>query len=395
MNNIVPADEDCLSQDQLSRYVQDECRLEEMRWIDRHLLNCPMCSDAVEGAMLSDMTDFQSVMSRVEAKIDTKVQTNWATKVETAPMTVVSPKRFWIGQRPLKWAAAAGLMGVMTMGIWQYSAQNVSKSVPKMEAVATAPAPVTSEIAAAPAAAAMPQTDAASNQSKNVPSSKTVTPNVYAEAPSSVNKPMPKQLPNGSVVSAGKVQNSDIADASPNKNKKEAPIEDNNSKQPDSDPINDAKLSETRAEAKAEAERTKDTNVAKAAAPAAAPIAAAPSAPSVSESNSSYGGAANHVPSAAAPSKKTKSRSSAADLYENAYNAYNQKSYTVAIAGFNQVLAQQPLDKNETYEKTLWYLADAYLQTGDKVKAKALLERIVAEKLQYQRKASQKLKDMN
>ena len=78
MNNIVPADEDCLSQDQLSRYVQDECRLEEMRWIDRHLLNCPMCSDAVEGAMSSDMIDFQSVMSRVEAKIDTKVNTNWA-----------------------------------------------------------------------------------------------------------------------------------------------------------------------------------------------------------------------------------------------------------------------------------------------------------------------------
>jgi hypothetical protein len=51
------------------------------------------------------------------------------------------------------------------------------------------------------------------------------------------------------------------------------------------------------------------------------------------------------------------------------------------------------LDKNERYENTLWYLADSYLQTGDKATAKALLERIVAEKLQYQRKASQKLKE--
>jgi TolA-binding protein len=393
MNNIVPADEDCLSQDQLSRYVQDECRLEEMRWIDRHLLNCPMCSDAVEGAMLSDVTDFQSVMSRVEAKIDTKVQTNWVTQVETPPLTIVKPNRFLIGQRPLKWAAAAGLMGVMTLGVWQYSAQNVLKSAPKMEAVAATPAPVapvTTEIVAAPAAV-MPQTDAAMPAAKTLPAPKAATSNVYAETPLVANKPMSSKTQASTSVSPS----ADLAELSPNKNKKEDSNTDNHSKQPVSDQTNDVKLSETRAEATAEAERTKDATTSKLPAPPPAPVAAAPSAPSVYQENGGYGGAGNQVHGAAAPAKKTKSRSNTTDLYDNAYNAYKQKSYTAAITGFNQVLAQQPSDKNEIYENTLWYLADAYLQAGDKVKAKALLERIVAEKLQNQRKASQKLKELN
>jgi TolA-binding protein len=393
MNNIVPADEDCLSQDQLSRYVQDECRLEEMRWIDRHLLNCPMCSDAVEGAMLSDATDFQSVMSRVEAKIDTKVQTSWATQVETPPLTLVKPNRFLIGQRPLKWAAAAGLMGVMTLGVWQYSAQNVSKSVPKMESVATAPAaPVMTEIADAPiTTAAIPQTDAAVPAAKTLPAPKAATSDVYVDRSSVASKPIPSKTQPSTSVSPS----ADLAGASPNKNTKEDLNTNNHSKQPASDPINDVKLSETRAEAKAEMERAQDATAEKLSAPPPAPVAAASSTPRVYQENGGYGGAANQVQGAAAPAKKTKSRSNTSDLYDNAYNAYKQKSYTAAIASFNQVLAQQPSDKNEIYENTLWYLADAYLQTGDNVKAKALLERIVAEKLQYQRKASQKLKDLN
>jgi TolA-binding protein len=203
---------------------------------------------------------------------------------------------------------------------------------------------------------------------------------------------MPIQTPNGGILKEDGVQNGEIADALPNKNKKEVSIADNYSKQPASDPTNDVKLSETRAEA----ERTKDAaTVARKPAPApAAPIAVTASAPSVYE-NGSYGGAANQAAQKTAPAKKTKSSHLTPALYENAYNAYHQKSYTAAIAGFNQVLAQQPLDKNEIYENTLWYLADTYLQTGDKVKAKALLERIVTEKLQNQRKASQKLKDLN
>jgi FimV-like protein len=404
MNNIVPADEDCLSQDQLSRYVQEDCNLEEMRWIDRHLLNCPMCSDAVEGVMLSDLADFQSVMSRVEAKIEDKVKTSWAPKIDTPSMAVVSPKRFTIGQRGLKWAAAAGLTGIMALGVWEYSTQNrsISKSEAKMAVLAESPAaPTEADMAAAPAApAAMPQVaaptgmsksapPAAANQPKNAPLPATTLPNVYADAPS-------KQPETSVPVQPETAQKTDVAIVSPNKNKEESPILDNSTKKPASDAINEVKISETKAEAKAEIARTKDADMAKLPTSPAPSVASAP--PSVYEREDGYAGAANQrVQGAASPAKKSKIRknNNASVLYQNAYNAYNQKSYELAIAGFNQVLAQQPLDKNEIYENTLWYLSDAYLQMGDKVKAKALLERIVAEKLQNQQKAAQKLKHLN
>jgi TolA-binding protein len=391
MNNIVPADEDCLSQDQLSRYVQEDCNLEEMRWIDRHLLNCPMCSDAVEGVMLSDMIDFQLVMSRVEAKIDDKVNTTWTPKMDTPIVSIAPPKRFTIGQRGLKWAAAAGLTGVIALGVWQNSTQNAPKAESKMAVLAESPAvPTTVDMAAPAAPAAMPQVAApvtAPKQAKNAPLPATTTQNVYADAP--LKKPE-ERVP----VPTEKVQTTDVVIGLPNKNKEESLIADNSTKQSAADEINDAKISETRVEVKAEAARVKDVSTAKT---APSSVATAPSAP-IYESEDGYAGAANQrVQGMAPPAKKSKKRSNnnVSDLYQNAYNAYNQKSYKMAIAGFNQVLAEQPLDKNEIYENTLWYLSDAYLQTGDKVKAKALLERIIAEKLQNQQKAVQKLKSWN
>jgi TolA-binding protein len=400
MNNIVPTDEDCLSQDQLSRYIQEDCRLEEMRWIDRHLLNCPMCSDAVEGAMLSDMVDYQSVMSRLDDKIETRVNTNWATPIETPRLTVVPSKRFSIGQYGLKWAAAAGLTGVMAIGVWQYSTQNVLNSAPKMAAVKEAPMP---EMAAAPAAptvsempqlsvptAVMPQPkSAAPSRSQKESSPAAPTPNVSASASPLSTTSLPGSPNPNSSVSTDNVQKEDIAAVSPNKNKDLSPIADNAMVKPTSDEIASEKSKEAMGTRTAKLESTQSSSKANLPPPASAEVADL-DAQKGYDNNSNYGGAANQ---ASLPAKKMKGRSSTTTLYDNAYNAYQQKSYTVAIAGFNQVLAQKPLDKNERYENTLWYLADSYLQTGDKATAKALLERIVAEKLQYQRKATLKLKE--
>ncbi|MEO0043458.1 MAG: hypothetical protein RL329_2906 [Bacteroidota bacterium] len=402
MNNIVPADEDCLSQDQLSRYVQDDCNLEEMRWIDRHLLRCPLCTDAMEGVMSSDMVDFESVMSRVEMKIDAKIQSNWTIQVDTPTIAPTPNPRWTIGTRGVRWAAAAGLTGIMTLGIWQYNTQNsykLQETPPSvaMEAMEAMPAAVEDMAAAAPVAPAAPS----SVIGKNAPSgaalppkkapdgaiaSKTVAPNPTQNNESAPPSDLNQSKTDGLGTSIG----GELADGYPKKNKVESPIADFSMEKPR---YGNIKIEKTQDGKSAEARTTKDIVITKPTAPA--PAAIPP--PAVYEPNGGYAGAANQqAQSTGYPTKKAKvtpnaSMNTTQALYQNAYNSYQQKSYTEAIAGFNLVLGQQPLGESSIYENTLWYLSDAYLQTGDKVKAKALLERIVAEKLQFQRKATQKL----
>jgi hypothetical protein len=401
MNNIVPADEDCLSQDQLSRYVQDDCNLEEMRWIDRHLSRCPLCTDAMEGVMSSDMVDFESVMSRVEMKIDAKIQSNWAIQVDTPPIAPTPNPRWTIGTRGLRWAAAAGLTGVMSLGVWQYNTQNSYKSqeISTSVAMEAMPAAVEDMAVAAPAAPVSPSNVI----DKNAPSgsvlppkiapdvaiaSKTVAPNPTRNNESAPSSDLNHSKTDGLGTSIGE----ELSDRDPNKNKVEPPIAAVPMEKPR---YGDIKVEKTQDGKSAEARTSKDVAVAKPTAPAAAPASIPP--PAVYEQNGGYAGAANQqAQSTGYPAKKAKvtpntSVNTTQALYQNAYNAYQQKSYTEAIAGFNLVLGQQPLGESSIYENTLWYLSDAYLQTGDKVKAKALLERIVAEKLQFQRKATQKL----
>jgi hypothetical protein len=299
----------------------------------------------------------------------------------------------------LRWAAAAGLTGVMSLGVWQYNTRNSYKSqaVSTSVAMEAMPAAVEDMAAAAPAAPVSPS----SVIGKSAPTGTALPPKIAPDAaiasktvatsPNRNNESAPPSDLNHSKtdgVMASTV--GELSDGDPKKNKVEPPIATVPMEKPR---YGDIKVEKTQDGKSAEARTSKDVVITKPTAPAPASIPP----PAVYEPNGGYAGAANQqAQSTGYPAKKAKvtpnaSMNTTQALYQNAYNAYQQKSYTEAIAGFNLVLGQQPLGESSIYENTLWYLSDAYLQTGDKVKAKALLERIVAEKLQFQRKATQKL----
>ena len=116
MKNTVP-NENCLTEAQLLQYLRDECPTEEEKAVDRHLTICPLCSDALEGAMLLNVPRLERSLHRLDAKIETVYSDKTAAAkavpiVDEPVMTVVKkPNRRWL------WAAAS-IAAIAAAGMW-------------------------------------------------------------------------------------------------------------------------------------------------------------------------------------------------------------------------------------------------------------------------------------
>jgi tetratricopeptide (TPR) repeat protein len=94
---------DCISKEMLLKYVQGQLAKPMLRQVELHLIDCPLCSDAVEGIQLAGTDAFeqmlQNVTDRVEAQQaqgaeETDNVIEFRPQVNPPAAQVRSPKRF-------------------------------------------------------------------------------------------------------------------------------------------------------------------------------------------------------------------------------------------------------------------------------------------------------------
>jgi Putative zinc-finger len=134
-----------ISQQDLLRYVEDDCSRLEMRAIDRHLATCPACSDAVEGLML--LSEPSVAVAELNKKIDAKVAEKIAEKTNEKPFekplktpinSPIEPPILQVVKRPFwqqRWAAAAAILLLFSGSFWFYknTQSNKNQSVASLE----------------------------------------------------------------------------------------------------------------------------------------------------------------------------------------------------------------------------------------------------------------------
>ena len=355
MKQIVPND-NCLTQEQILHYLRDEISPDETRAIDRHLSRCPMCSDAIEGAMMLDSKDLEKAFLQSKAYILEK--TNEEKLQKTALKVVRTPNRY------LRYAlsAAASLAVLVVAALWIFTKPLDNAA----SATAEAPPQYDSAMKAADSAyfeqKPIVLEDKKTEVNLNPPSSNsteksstTKTENNIASVESN------KVIDNQVVKSDDNLNMSTAAAPAPKKEAKEeavASYSDNNG---------GSAKNKDRVDEKAAMEySTQDRNFsknknAKSAAPSIESYKASPSSPT------------------AAKAKRSES------VEEMDYRVLNQgvkyfqeKEYDKAIGEFNNILTRQ--SAGDMYEKALWYSANAYFQKNSKPYSKAIYQRIVKEK---------------
>ena len=105
----------CISEAQWLRYLKDLSPLEEQRTIDRHLDNCPFCSDALEGALAVSVIDYETALNNnLLGKTNLQFM-KLTTQLAQLPQIIQS----W------KFAAiAAGIIGTSAIGYQFFSPSN-------------------------------------------------------------------------------------------------------------------------------------------------------------------------------------------------------------------------------------------------------------------------------
>jgi TolA-binding protein len=350
MKQIVPNDK-CLTQDQILRYLRDECQASEVKAIDKHLTHCPMCSDALEGAMMMDDKALESSYAHVEAFISEK--TNEILLNKTPLKVVRTPTRY------LRTAliAAASVAALAAASIWLFTKPLDSASNTE------------SKIAAAPTESIQAADSAYFAQTPNVVEEKAAdakpiqklekdfaqSNEPLATATNEVKKPITPP--------SNAAPKDDIAQASePAPTTKAKEIAD---KMVMSDQANAEKEGNNREEVQAKQETYKAQKMEQAAAPKAAKTM----------------------------SKAKANNSDEVDIktLNKGISFFQVKDYDKAISAFNSILAQQ--SEGELYEKALWYSANAYFQNKNKTASKAVYQRIAKEKGSFATQAETILKN--
>jgi TolA-binding protein len=109
--------ENCLSDAQLLRYLKDECPKTEQRGIDKHLDKCAFCSDAVQGAILLPISEFENKMNRENILQAFTKKTLWLAKPSA---------KVWIG---LTTAASIAAIAFVTNQYWSNNTAATSPTV--------------------------------------------------------------------------------------------------------------------------------------------------------------------------------------------------------------------------------------------------------------------------
>ena len=338
MKPIVPNDK-CLTQEQILRYLRDECQPSEIRIIDKHLSQCPMCSDAVEGAMMLDTKELEFAWAQSQAHIKAKTE-----ELATAhqPLKAVRSKpirflRFTLGAAASVALLAAAAIWLLTKPLDQNTPETSTAAPPQLTPADSAYFSQKPEVIEPSSTAPVTIADAQTNASKsNVSSSEVQKPSNYTStsnikdtteaiaAASAPNEPKAKEPINEAAEKIGDYANARAADM--------------DSKQ--------AKETEYR-------EESLDK---KRSAPAA-------------------------MASKAKAYKSENNRIDDSQILESGAAFLRSNKYDDAIKTFNLIINKSP--KSNQYEQALWYNANALLMSGNKSASKAAYTRIAKEKGKY------------
>jgi TonB family protein len=116
-----------LSEQQLLRYEADQLDAAEMQQVERHLLDCPLCSDALEGLAGLEPQQAQAAVAELKERLASRLQES-----QDRPLPL-----YW------RWAAAAAvlLLAGAAVLLLQDSATSVDQHLSQQEAPAPADQP--------------------------------------------------------------------------------------------------------------------------------------------------------------------------------------------------------------------------------------------------------------
>jgi TolA-binding protein len=177
------SNEQHLTQDQLLRYVEDDCSRTEMREIDRHLTTCALCCDAVEGLMLlpEPSVTLDNLNKRIDAQVWEKTTEKTPEKPFTEPVLTVVKNPFW----QQRWAAAAAVLLLASSSIWIYK----NTQQPEKQAIAS------SEIQIAPSSELKINDTIPPQYSRATTTKSETTPPQYSRATTVTSKTTPATQP--------------------------------------------------------------------------------------------------------------------------------------------------------------------------------------------------------
>ena len=387
-----------ISQENLLRYVEDDCSRLEMREIDRHLATCPMCSDAVEGLMLLSEPSIAiaHLNKRIDDKIAEKINEKTVEIPFEQPILTVIKRPFW----QQRWAAAAAVLLLASGSIWLFkNTQNAEK-----QAVASKQSEIITDTVSSNTP---PQYAAAETAKKDQVSAKLGAPNSVANnselTPLKENKSgvlkdnldrKTDTFSNYKTPQKEAKPNADIALADQHR-----AVEKTVSK-PTSVPVTSAPQGDrTRDYAGASAQnsvpsattaaamKSKDTEVAKAEDAENEAKKTDKSLEEVVVVGSSK--AKKSMPAAKAPPSVSVSPDyilSSADGY------FKQKYYETAATEYTRFLNTET--SGDRHERALFQLATCYVKLNKKAEAKIIFEKLSAMNGQYERAAKKALKDL-
>ncbi len=351
MKQIVPND-NCLTQEQILHYLRDETSPDETRTIDRHLSRCPMCSDAMEGAMMLDSKELEKSFLQSKAYILEK--TNEENLQKTALKVVRTPNRY------LRYAlsAAASLAVLVVAALWIFtkplseSKEIIAEATPQYNESKTADS-VYFEQKPLVLEPQNPQDNAntPSNYATEKPSA-TKTENQIAAAESD------KSIDNQDV-------NLNMSSAAVPTAKKEVK-QDTVATYSDNDGV--STKSKDRAEEKSAVEYSAQERK----------LSKSKNAKSAAPTTTEGYSAAPNTPTAAKAKRSESIQEMDNRVLNQGVKYFQEKEFDKAIGEFNNLLTRQ--SSGEMYEKALWYSANAYYQKNSKPYSKAIYQRIVKEK---------------
>lgn len=94
ISKIFPQTE-CLSQDTLLRYVRNELPKMEVRMVENHILDCPLCNAAVEGLQSDQGAGFEALAASLRSKIQDRVEGGKVIEFPVHKVQAAPKRRSW------------------------------------------------------------------------------------------------------------------------------------------------------------------------------------------------------------------------------------------------------------------------------------------------------------
>ncbi len=383
-------DEPCLTEAKLFAYLDEQLSPAEQHEAEAHLLDCAMCSDALEGlAMLQDRKAIHALLPLAAA----------APVTETIPEEHDSKKVIPLFRRPAVWASAAvvalllGVTVLLKIGIGEAEKQQVADVVQE-EKKQEATAPRADSIAAntmqepaqigptdkakniAPELTASEVTEQASNA---VPADDVVAPAPVVALRES-NAPIAKEETDFSY------KQDDAKDQDAEK-QQTLELEKNESKK-----SNTATLNKSRNRSKTAKPKTKSRSFD----PPASNAGAARTEEKLGDASGNTYDENNKPSLDSTPGKQAPHPLKASDRdldlsYTNGVNLLAAGQAQASIAFFDEVI-KNPAHPH--YDDALWQKSQALLKLNKKVEAKPVLELLVKRNSKYKAQAEEELKKL-